>query len=221
MQAPRPKQYLPLLRQRVMDYALLALCQSDLVDGVIVGVRDGDRWWQAQPFTHAKLMAVSRGGAQRAHTVCNALQQLLQDDIAAPNDWVMVHDAVRPCLRALDIERLVAAARAHGDGAVLAVQVVDALKQVRGDGLLSKHLHSAGRHAVWRAVTPQMFRCGALHAALQQALAHGVAPPDEAAAMEKYGVTAVVVAAHPANLKITLPVDLELAEMVLPHFHDA
>lgn len=216
MMSAQPKQYLPLGAQRVLDYALLGLCRSDSVDGVVVGIRAGDEWWRAQPFVHPKLVAVSPGGAQRAHTVRNALGRLLDDHIAAEDDWIMVHDGARPCITQTDIVRLVAAARSHGGGAVLALPLADTLKRVDDHGNIETTLHQNPREgAYWRAVTPQMFRCGALAAALQQALEDGIIPRDESAAMERVGVKAVAVAGTPTNVKITLPQDLELARHCL------
>ena len=213
MMSDRPKQYLPFRQRRVLDHALLGLCRSDSVDGVIVGIREGDPWWQAQPFEHPKLLAVSPGGAQRAHTVLNALARILDDDIAAADDWVMVHDAARPCLTQLDIERVVVAARSHPCGAVLATKLVDTLKQANREGVIEKTLGRGDGKVYWRAVTPQMFRCAQLKTALQQALEQGIVPTDESAAMEMTGARPVMLEGHPANIKITVPADLELASL--------
>jgi len=207
MRSPRPKQYLQLSGRRVLDRAALALCRSEAVDGVLIGIREGDREWRARPFTHEKLLGVSRGGDTRARTVLNALQQLLRDGAAAADDWALVHDAARPCLRQLDIERLAAAARADGGGAVLALKISDALKRGRAGRIEA----SLGDATYWRALTPQMFRCGPLEAALRHALERGLAPPDEAAAMECAGVRPPLVEGHPGNIKITTPADLEWA----------
>lgn len=208
----RPKQYLPLCGRRVIDHALSALCECELVRGVVVGVRDGDACWRAQPFAHAKLLAASRGGDTRAHTVLNALRCLL-DEAAAADDWALVHDAARPCVAARDLDALIAAARAHGDGAALALPVSDALKRVDG-GVIEESVVADGE-TYWRAATPQMFRCGALADALQDCIDHGVATADECAAMGRAGVHASAVAGHPANIKITVADDLELAAAYL------
>jgi len=207
----RPKQYLPLHGRRVIDHALAAVCECPAVSGVVAGIRGGDAWWRARPFAHAKLLAVSGGGETRARTVLNALRRLLPPEgPAAAGDWVLVHDAARPCVSARDIERVIAAARAHGHGAVLALPVTDALKRV-GDGVIEESVAAAAGETYWRAATPQMFRCGALADALQDGLARGESATDEAAAMQAHGVRAAVVAGHPANLKITVAADLELA----------
>ncbi|MGI9311124.1 MAG: 2-C-methyl-D-erythritol 4-phosphate cytidylyltransferase [bacterium] len=215
MMADLPKQYLPLARRRVLDHALRALCRHDAVAGVVVGIRDGDRWWRAQPFAHDKLIAVSRGGDDRARTVRNALAWILEHGVAADDDWAMVHDAARPCLRAADIERVAAAARAHGDGAALALALTDTLKRASGDGGDGVIEATLECDSCWRALTPQMFRCAPLHDALRDALQHGVAPRDESAAMERVGVRPALVEGHPANIKITAPADLELAALYL------
>ena len=228
MMSAQPKQYLPLCERRVLDHALLALCRSASVDGVIVGIREGDREWRAQPFAHAKLRAVSAGGEHRAHTVLNALRHLLQDGIAAADDWAMVHDAVRPCVAPQDIERLVTAARAHGNGALLALRVTDTLKRAH-EGVIERTLGGGGGgdggggddngngndngEEYWRALTPQMFRCEPLMRALQHALECGIAPTDESAAMERTGIHPTAVPGHPANIKITVASDLELAAL--------
>ena len=230
MRSAQPKQYLPLQGRRVIDHALLALCQSDSVDGVVVGIREGDRWWRAQPFEHKKLLAVSRGGETRAHTVLNALQQMLENNSADEDDWAMVHDGVRPCLAHADIERLVVAARGHGGGALLATKLADTLKRGTRAGVIEKTIGVGGAadgavdggtdggasdDVYWRALTPQMFRCGQLKTALQQSLERGIVPTDESAAMEMSGIKAVAVEGHPANIKITVPADLELASFYL------
>lgn len=211
----RPKQYLPLHGRRVIDHALAALCECESVRGVVVGVRDGDACWRAMPFAHAKLLAASRGGESRARTVLNALRVLL-DDVAGADDWALVHDAARPCVEARDLDALIAAARAHGHGAALALPVSDALKRV-GDGVIEESVDAGAdnNRDYWRAATPQMFRCGALANALQDCIDNGVTVADECAAMARAGVHAAAVAGHPANIKITVAGDLEFAAAYL------
>jgi len=212
-----PKQYLQLRGRRVIDHALAAVCAS-AVSGVIVGLRAGDEYWRAQPFAHAKV-TVSRGGDTRARTVLNALRQL-RAGRAAADDWALVHDAARPCVAPADIARVIDAARANGRGAALALPVNDALKRVgdadgAGAGVIEASVAAGAGATYWRAATPQMFRCGALADALKYCIDGGIAPADECQAMEAAGVRAAVVAGHPANIKITVPADLELAAAYL------
>lgn len=210
MQSARAKQYLQLAGRRVIDHALHALCESACIHGVVAGIRDGDAEWNAHPFAHEKFLGTSYGGKTRAHTVQNALQKLRELG-AAKNDWVMVHDAARPCVPQRDIANLAAAARADGRGAALALKVTDALKRGGGDRLEE----SMARAVYWRALTPQMFRCGALQDALQRALECGRAPADECEAMQSMGARPLAVEGDAANIKITVPADLQWAERQL------
>jgi len=146
------------------------------------------------------------GGDSRAASVCNALQALA--GIAGDDDWVAVHDAVRPCLRGADLARLLDEAAGEPAGAVLVAPISDTVKQVAGDYIE----RTLDRARVVRAVTPQVFRCRLLREALAGALADGAAPTDEAAAMERAGHRVRAVAGDAGNVKITWPGDLRRAE---------
>jgi 2-C-methyl-D-erythritol 4-phosphate cytidylyltransferase len=149
------------------------------------------------------------GGPTRAASVLHGLQALVT---ARPDDWVLVHDAARPCLRRRDVEALIMACRRDAVGGLLALPVADTLKRAddrgRSEGTLS-------RERLWRAQTPQMFRHGRLLDALSQALAAGFEPGDEAAAIERLGDGPLLVEGSPLNLKVTRPADLAFAEAVL------
>jgi 2-C-methyl-D-erythritol 4-phosphate cytidylyltransferase len=139
---------------------------------------------------------------------------------AADTDWVLVHDAVRPCLSAADLARLLQSAAVAADGALLAVPVADTVKQVRppGAGASAETLRCAAtipRDSLWLAQTPQMFRLGPLRAALERALDAGRIPTDEAQAMEWEGVAALLVRALDHNIKVTSAADLGLAQAIL------
>jgi len=164
-----------------------------------------------------RVMAVA-GGAERPDSVLSGLNALAQQSGApereAPrdSDWVLVHDAARPCLSAQDLERLLVTGAAHPQGALLAAPVADTLKSAGADGCCAGTVE---REALWRALTPQMFRYGALRAALGAARAAGRTPTDEAQAMEWQGVRAWLVQAADSNIKITNRADLALAEAIL------
>ncbi|MEA3292791.1 MAG: 2-C-methyl-D-erythritol 4-phosphate cytidylyltransferase [Pseudomonadota bacterium] len=211
MEADRPKQYLELGRRPILHHALARLCESPPVAGVVVGLRENDPWWRREPFKHSRLLATVTGGAERANTVLNALDYLLEDG-AQESDWVMVHDAVRPCLRQGDVGRLVDAVRRDGSGGLLAVPLSDTIK--RDDGK-SHVTETVPREGLWRAMTPQMFRLGNLRSALRNALDAGLAATDEAAAMEREGCRPLLVACHADNIKITTPEDLPLAARIM------
>lgn len=212
MQADVPKQYLPLLGRPVIVQTLERLCSYAAVRGVLVGVAPDDRVWPALDLARFdKLIGSCHGGAARAHTVLNGLNALAEK--ARDDDWVMVHDAVRPCVRHSDLDKLVAAARASSDGALLASPVADSLKRADAAGRI---VETVPREHLWRALTPQMFRLKPLRRALELALGGDAANiTDDAAAIERAGGRPVVVEGRPDNIKITRPADLALAELFL------
>ncbi len=213
MQSAVPKQYLPLLDRPVLQHTLECLCAHAQVRGVLVGISADDAHWRdlaAKLAPLTKLLGTFAGGATRAQTVLNGLH-LLQGRAQA-DDWVMVHDAVRPCLRASDLDRLIAAVKDHADGGLLALPVSDTVK--RADET-TRVVETVPRANLWRALTPQMFRLGKLRHALERALAEGADVTDEAAAIEAAGGRPMLVAGHPDNIKITVPEDLPLAELFL------
>ena len=213
MQSAVPKQYLSLLDRPVIQHTLECLCAHSQVRGVFVGIAAHDLHWSelAPRLTHLpKLLGSFTGGATRAQTVLNGLQALAAH--ATPSDWVMVHDAVRPCLRLTDVDRLIAAVQGHEDGGLLAFPVSDTVKRVDET---RRVLETVSRMNLWRALTPQIFRFGKLEQALQQALARGTEVTDEATAVEAVGAQPMVVQGHPHNIKITVPEDLPLAALFL------
>lgn len=213
MQAPLPKQYLPLLGRPVILHTLERLCTHPRVRGVMVGVSDQDRHWQALIPMLAnlpKFLGKYSGGETRAHTVLNGLKALSKH--AKAGDWVQVHDAVRPCVRHVDIDKLISAVANGQEGGLLAFPVSDTVKRVDNEGRV---IETVRREGLWRAATPQMFRIGALASALESALKQGSEITDEASAIEAAGGHPRVVACHADNIKVTLPEDLALAELYL------
>ena len=231
MQAPLPKQYLPLLGRPVILHTLERLCTHPRVRGVMAGIADQDRHWQALIPMLASLprfLGKYSGGETRAHTVLNGLKALSKH--AKSDDWVLVHDAVRPCVRHEDIDQLISivtggqskkpplpllGGEGGGEGVVgglLAFPVCDTVKRVDNEGRV---IETVRREGLWRAATPQMFRIGALASALESALQQGSEITDEASAIEAAGGHPRVVACHADNIKVTLPEDLALAELYL------
>jgi 2-C-methyl-D-erythritol 4-phosphate cytidylyltransferase len=131
---------------------------------------------------------------------------------AAASDWVLVHDAARPCLQPADSARLIARVTGSGTGGILAEPIVDTVKQAAEDGLVERTLDRA---TLWRAQTPQMFRLGELRRALAHAAQQGLPVTDEASAMEMAGYPVQLVAGASSNLKVTVPQDLQLAAWYL------
>lgn len=210
MAADRPKQYLPLGGKTVIRHVLERFGRHPRISGIVVALAEHDDYWERQSAPRGKPLITVTGGAERCHSVLNALRRLAAE--AEPEDWVLVHDAARPCLRSRDLDRLIGELRDHPVGGLLGVAVADTLKRVDESGMVSDTLD---RRGVWRALTPQMFRLGPLTAALESALVDGVLVTDEAAAMERAGHRPRMVAGAADNIKITLPGDLAFAEMLL------
>ncbi|MBI3899022.1 MAG: 2-C-methyl-D-erythritol 4-phosphate cytidylyltransferase [Gammaproteobacteria bacterium] len=211
MQAGMPKQYLPLRGRPILLHTLERLCSFPRLRGVLVGLAAADSHWRSLDVTPlSKLAGTFDGGSSRAQTVLNGLQALATR--AGDDDWIMVHDAVRPCVRHSDLAKLVAATANHADGALLALPLIDTLKRTDATGGITGTIP---RTALWRALTPQMFRVGQLRQALSAALMRGEEITDESAAIECAGGRPLVVEGRPDNIKITLPADLALAELYL------
>ena len=208
--ADRPKQYLPLGGRPVIAHVVAKLAAVPGVAGILAAVASGDPWWdEAAGGFDAPVVRVE-GGAERCLSVANALERL--GAFAAGDDLALVHDAARPCVAVADVERLVAAARRHPDGAILASPVRDTLKRAGRDGLIEGTLH---RDRLWCAFTPQVFPLGRLRTALRSAIADGCMVTDEAQAMERIGARPLLVEGSPGNVKITRPEDLALARALL------
>lgn len=205
-----PKQYLTLGGKPVIRHTLEALLASPAVCGIVVALAEGDTAWDKLAPSLGRPLLRSCGGVERSDSVLNALRDLSGRTRA--DDWVLVHDAARPCLRREDLEALVRELDADPVGGLLALPVHDTMKQAGAD---RRVLRTLTRESLWRALTPQMFRIGSLMQALERAAAEGVAITDEAAAMEYAGHAPRLVEGHADNIKITRPHDLALAEFYL------
>lgn len=212
MRSATPKQYLLLAGRPVILHTLERLCSYPRLQGVLVGLSAGDSYWDACCAAHCarwkRFLGTYLGGATRAHTVLNGIRRLAQH--ARPDDWVLVHDAVRPCVRHADMDKLVDAVLAGEDGGLLALPVTDTVKRA-DEG--QRVVETVARAGLWRALTPQMFRIASLAEALKRALVQGREITDEASAMEAAGACIRLVEGSADNIKITLPADLRLAEI--------
>jgi 2-C-methyl-D-erythritol 4-phosphate cytidylyltransferase len=208
MGADHPKQYLPLAGAPVIRHALAALCAVPAISRVFVVLAPDDSEWAGHDWSELghKLDVLNCGGATRAESVINGLQAAAK--IIGADDWVLVHDAARPCLTVAHVEALIDEIGDDDVGGLLAGPVADTLKRA-GPG--SRSETTVPRDGLWQAQTPQMFRHGLLLRALQQA----PAVTDEASAIEALGLRPRLVAADASNLKVTYPFDLKLAEWIL------
>ena len=211
MGADTPKQYLTLAGQTVLEHSLDVLLACKRIATVVLVLSVDDQYWPEirRRYKDSRVETVS-GGAERCHSVLNGLEYLA--DKASGDDWVLVHDAARPCVRKHDIEMLMSRLEDDSVGGLLGMPVADTMKQVDADGVV---MQTVERDGLWRALTPQMFRLGPLRDALQQAIASGVMVTDDAAAMEMAGFRPRMVQGHADNIKLTRPGDLQLAEFYL------
>ena len=210
MGSATPKQYLEIAGRSVLEHTLWRLAGHALIRKVVVAISAGDEYFDALRARLPAKIAAVLGGTERCHSVLAALHALALE--AAADDWVMVHDAARPCVRSADLDRMIAILGDDEVGGILAAPVRDTLKRCGGDGAI---IATVDRTQLWHALTPQMFRLGTLTRALEAALAGGVIVTDEAQAIERAGHTPRVVAGHADNLKITHPEDLALAGLIL------
>lgn len=202
---PVPKPYLRIAGRSLLEHALRALLRCPGVEGGVVVTAAGDRRWRRLPAALRRRVATATGGQLRAESVLNGLRALAD---ARASDWVLVHDAARPCLPGRDLAALLAACRRDAVGGLLALPVAETLKRANGSG---RSRGSVPRDRLWRAQTPQMFRHGDLVRALTRALDRGHEPTDEAAAIEGLGLHPKLVEGSPLNIKVTRPADLALA----------
>lgn len=212
MGGQQPKQYLTLAGRPMLWHALRVFEQHPAIEGVYLVLSREDDYWDALAASanwsaFGKLHVLRCGGATRAESVLNGLTAIQQD--VTEHDWMLVHDAARPCLSAALLDKLIAELSCDVVGGILAAPVADTLKRAGGDGRI---LETVSRERLWGAQTPQMFRHGVLKMALEQA---GVAVTDEASAIEALGQAPKLVESDMTNLKITYPRDLEVAEWLL------
>ncbi|MDP2017788.1 2-C-methyl-D-erythritol 4-phosphate cytidylyltransferase [Hydrogenophaga sp.] len=202
-----PKQYQPILGLPMVLHTLVALRAVVRLDRlVVVAAPDDDFWATGYPG----VTALRCGGGTRAESVFNGLQTLL-DQGTDPADWVLVHDAARCLVTAPMVNALIDACQHDPVGGLLAIPLPDTLK-AEADGRVTNTVDRAGK---WLAQTPQMFRLGALHAALKATAAQGFAGvTDEASAMEMAGHRPLLVQGSARNFKITYPDDFALAEAI-------
>ena len=204
MGAECPKQYLQLACKTILEHTLERLLAHPAIGQVIVALAPHDRWFDTLPVAQDERILRVEGGAERAFSVLNALH-------VAQGEWVLVHDAARPCLTHGDLDALIATAMTSG-GAILGSRVRDTMKRTDAAGNI---LATVDREQLWHALTPQMFLVRPLKRALEEGLALGAAITDEASAMERAGFPVRMVEGRADNIKVTRPEDLSLAGLYL------
>lgn len=208
-----PKQYAPLAGATVIAHSMAPFVADARCAAIAVALAADDVHWRDPGVPKLRTLT---GGSERAQSVALALESLAPD--FSQTDWILVHDAVRPCVTRAEIDALAGIAVEGSPGGILAVPLADTLKQAQQDEGTPGAAVSARtlpREHLWRALTPQMFRLGDLRAALAAAAAAGRTPTDEAQAIEWAGGSPRLVAGDARNIKVTTPADLALAGAIL------
>jgi len=204
-----PKQYLPLAGRPLIMHTLERLAAHPRIAGLLVVLGAGDTHWPGIDMLDGKPVLTAVGGTERSDSVLAGLDALPAS--VSARDFVLVHDAARPCVRLADIDRLIDHAGAD-EGGLLGAPLRDTLKRADAAG---RSLRTEPREQRWRAFTPQMFRRGALSDALREASRSGTPVSDEAMAMERAGHAPLLVEGAEDNIKVTTAADFPLAAYLL------
>ncbi|MDB4281926.1 2-C-methyl-D-erythritol 4-phosphate cytidylyltransferase [Paraglaciecola sp.] len=205
-----PKQYLTVSGASLLEHTMRALLASSQIRGVVAVIDPSDRRADQIASLSDPRVFTAAGGAERVDSVLSGLQYL--NGVADDDDWVLVHDAARPCLPIAVLTRLIDHVVDTAQGAILAQPITDTIKRCSEAGMV---IETLDRNALWRAQTPQMFRLHELRSALSAAIAANEAVTDEAAAMSLAGYAVQIVEGPACNFKVTVSEDLKRAELYL------
>jgi len=210
MDADKPKQYLMMGGKTIIERTLSRILNFPDLAGIVVPLGREDSYWNSLGILQHPMVHTIYGGINRADSVLNGLHYLA--DKAHDQDWVLVHDAARPCVTLSSIQKLCDQLADSDVGGILAVPVSDTLKQVADKNEIQSTLD---RRPLWQAQTPQLFRYKLLRDCLTQTLANNHLITDESSAVELCGYKPQVVEGRNDNIKITRPDDLLLAEFIV------
>lgn len=205
-----PKQYLKLKNKTIIEHTVSIFTNHPKISKVVVVLHAEDTQWSHFPLSKSEKIITTVGGETRADSVMQGLNRL--KETASQNDWVLVHDAARPCLTTETLDRLIESVQDHPIGGLLATPIADTLKKVNANHSVQE---TVSREKLWAAQTPQLFRFGILMDAMQKALASDIRITDESSAIEFSGKHPLVIKGDPKNIKITTPEDLKIAENYL------
>ena len=204
-----PKQYLSLDGMPVLLHSINKFVKLDEIHEILVALNPDDEFWQKLNFSHPKVKTIN-GGPERCNSVNSALEEL--SGRAENGDWILVHDAVRPCISDFDLNKIIEIVHDEDVGGLLACPILDTIKEV-GDNL--DVLKTIPREGLWSAMTPQIFRYELLKKALNAVSNSGRSVTDEAKAIELIGLTPKIIEGDKTNIKITHPSDMVLAESII------
>ncbi|WP_263078721.1 2-C-methyl-D-erythritol 4-phosphate cytidylyltransferase [Endozoicomonas sp. Mp262] len=203
-----PKQYLEIRGKTLIEHTLERLIDFPTLEKIVVVLGAGDEYARDIDLLDHQKILLAEGGKERSHSVMNGMEALKSH--ALPEDWVLVHDAARPCIRRADLDWLVECLKDHEVGGLLGTPVRDTMKRTGPDDSV---IETVERCSLWHAFTPQMFRFAILEKALATAVRNQVPITDEASAIEYAGFKPMMVEGHTDNIKVTSGPDLALASL--------
>ncbi len=209
MAANVPKQYLKIANKTILEHAASPFLTHPLITKVVIVLHHDDPHWAQLEWSNRGRFHTATGGETRAHSVWQGLKSLGEQ--ANANDWVLVHDGVRPMISEQEITQLIHSLEHDPVGGLFGVAVTETLKIVKHGEIIKTH----PREFLWRAQSPQMFRYGILSKALERGLSNNSELTDEASAIEQLGYFPKMITGHPRNIKITTEPDLLLAKCYL------
>ncbi|MDW3095191.1 MAG: 2-C-methyl-D-erythritol 4-phosphate cytidylyltransferase [Gammaproteobacteria bacterium] len=205
-----PKQYLKIAGKTILEHAISPFIKNSCIAGITIALNQQDvHFDELNIKTRSQKIHTVIGGATRAHSVLNALNSF--EAQLDKDDFVLVHDAARPCLTMSDLEKLIGVCIQHDVGGIVGSPMPDTIKQVEKGNIEN----TLDRENIWRAYTPQMFKFEVLRSAILKAFADNVRITDEANALEYVGYKPCMVEGDSQNLKITTAEDVSIAEMIL------
>ena len=206
-----PKQYIKLGNDlTILDQSLEVMLSNEIISGFVVALDKKDTHFKFSKFAKdSRLISIASGGKERFNSVLNALSAL--DQTAKPSDWVLIHDAVRPCIKKEDVVKLMDEVADDKVGGILATRVFDTVKQKNNNGLVL----TIDRQKLHLAQTTQMFRYGILKEGIEKAVKRNLHITDESEAVECLGYSIRIVDGSSSNIKITTQKDIDLANYFL------
>jgi 2-C-methyl-D-erythritol 4-phosphate cytidylyltransferase len=204
MGVDKPKQYISINDKTILDHTIDCFINREEIEGIVVAISKTDEYWPELEIAKHDKVITAPGGAERYQSVFNGLQVL--KDKAENNDWVLVHDAARPCLNQSAIDRLIIELRTHDVGGILAMPCRDTMKRANASNEI---VETVERESLWHAQTPQMFRYEKLFSAIEKVVSENTVVTDEAMAMELVGQKPMLILGHHENIKVTHKDDIQ------------
>ena len=205
-----PKQYISVCGKTVIEHTIDNFISRNEIENICISISESDNYWPTLPISKNEKIITTIGGSERYESVYNGLRAI--QDKATEDDWVLVHDAVRPCLKKSIIDRLITDISSHDVGGILALPCSETMKRVNNSNEVEETIN---RQTAWRAQTPQMFKYKKLLLAIEKVINEDIFITDEAMAMELSNHKPIVILGDENNIKITHKTDLKYLELFL------